>query len=90
MPQWASGAATAANNNRCCWYNRALLPETQALKTALDSDSTSTDDIKAKLQALRDARKKSVAELEQARAGLGEGPYFAPGSNARKHGAILE
>ena len=41
-----------------------------ALRTALDSDATSNDDIKAKLQALRDARKKAQADLDAARADL--------------------
>ncbi len=42
-------------------------PESQALRTALESDSTSADEIKTKLAALREARKKSQAQLEQAR-----------------------
>lgn len=41
-----------------------------ALRTAVDSDSTSDADIKAKLQALRDARKKAQADLDAARADL--------------------
>jgi len=45
-------------------------PEAEALQTALDSDGTSTDDIKAKLQALRDTRKKAEANLEEARENL--------------------
>ena len=44
--------------------------EAQALSTALDSDSTSNDDIKAKLAALRDARKKNAADLQTARENL--------------------
>lgn len=45
-------------------------PESEALRTALESDSTSADDIKAKLQALRDSRKKAAGDLEQAREDL--------------------
>jgi hypothetical protein len=45
-------------------------PEADALRTALESDGTSNDDIKTKLQALRDARKKASADLEQARGDL--------------------
>ena len=62
----ASASPSAAGNN-----NRPTgSPESQALKAALDSDATSTSDIKAKLQALRDARKKNAADLEQARQDL--------------------
>lgn len=46
------------------------MPEADALRTAVDSDQTSNDDIKAKLAALRDARKKAVTELDQAREDL--------------------
>ncbi len=45
-------------------------PEVQALRTALESDSTSADEIKAKLAAVRDSRKKAAGELESARADL--------------------
>ena len=44
--------------------------ESQALRTALDGESTSADDIKAKLAAVRDQRKKAAAELTAARADL--------------------
>ena len=50
--------------------SRPGLPEADALKTALDSDGTSTDEIKARLQAFRDARKRAIADLEQAREDL--------------------
>jgi hypothetical protein len=50
--------------------NRGGSPEGQALRTALESDTTSADDIKAKLTAVREVRKKSAAELEAARADL--------------------
>jgi hypothetical protein len=48
----------------------ATSPEADALRTALENDSTSADDIKAKLTALRESRKKAQGELEQARADL--------------------
>jgi Spy/CpxP family protein refolding chaperone len=41
--------------------------ETEALKTVLASEGASATDIKAKLEALRDTRKKAAAELDQAR-----------------------
>jgi len=44
--------------------------ESQALRTALESESTSPDDIKAKLAAVREQRKKAAAELAAARAEL--------------------
>ena len=50
--------------------DRGGSPESQALRTALDSDSTSAEDLKAKLAAVREARKKAAAELEAARADL--------------------
>ncbi|MGB8352464.1 MAG: hypothetical protein WCD79_01100 [Chthoniobacteraceae bacterium] len=66
--QAAAGAsASPSANNR---PDRMGSPESVALKAALDSDATSTNDIKAKLQALRDARKKNTADLEQARQDL--------------------
>jgi hypothetical protein len=45
-------------------------PEADALSAALQSDTTSADEIKTKLAALRESRKKAQAELEQARADL--------------------
>jgi hypothetical protein len=50
--------------------DRGGSPESQALRTALESDSTSAEDLKAKLTAVREARKKSAAELEAARTDL--------------------
>jgi hypothetical protein len=53
--------------------NRADRPgsaESQALRTALESESTSPEDIKAKLAALREFRKKAAAELATAREDL--------------------
>jgi len=45
---------------------RPKSPEMEALQKALESEGTSPDELKVKLQALRDARKKSATELEQA------------------------
>ena len=45
-------------------------PEATDLKTALDADATTDDVIKAKLAALRDARKKAEADLDAAREDL--------------------
>jgi Spy/CpxP family protein refolding chaperone len=45
-------------------------PESDALSAALQVESTSPEEIKTKLAALRDARKKAQGELEQARAEL--------------------
>lgn len=50
--------------------DRAGSAESQALRTALETDSTSADDLKAKLTALREAHKKSAAELAAVRADL--------------------
>ena len=50
--------------------DRGGSPEAQALRTAIESDSTSAEDLKAKLAAVREARKKAAAELEAARADL--------------------
>ena len=50
--------------------DRPASPDTDALKAALESDSSSPADIKAKLEAVRAARKKAIAELDQAREDL--------------------
>ena len=50
--------------------DRGTNPEADALRAALESESTSSADIKAKLEAVREARKKTNAELEQAREDL--------------------
>jgi hypothetical protein len=50
--------------------DRGGSPEGQALRTALENESASADEIKAKLAAVRDSRKKASAELEAARAEL--------------------
>ena len=49
---------------------RRTSPEAQALTDALANDNSSTNDIKAKLQALREQRKKAEADLAQAREDL--------------------
>jgi hypothetical protein len=51
-------------------FGRPSSPEAEALQAALASDSTPDSEIEAKLQALRDARKKAQANLEQARGDL--------------------
>jgi hypothetical protein len=68
----ASGTNAGGNNggDRGNRPERPKSPEVEALQKAIDSESTSTDEIKAKLQALRDSRKKSAAELEQAQEDL--------------------
>ena len=48
----------------------AASAETDALRAALESESTSPAEIKAKLEAVREARKKSEADLAQAREDL--------------------
>ena len=50
--------------------DRPSQPEAEALQKALDSEGSSAADIKTKLEALRTARKKATAELEQAREDL--------------------
>ena len=47
-------------------------PEVEALAQVLDKTDATSDEIKAKLDALRDARKKQAEELEKARASLRE------------------
>lgn len=51
-------------------FPRTGAPDADALITVLEDESTSPDTIKAKLQVLRDARKKATVELEQAREDL--------------------
>jgi len=65
--------ANAGGNNsgdRSNRPDRPKAPEMEALQKALESDSTSPGELKTKLQAVRDARKKSTAELEQAQEDL--------------------
>jgi len=63
-------SSPAAQPDPAARPNRNGSPETDALRAALESDSTSPTDIQAKLSALRESRKKSAAELEQARQDL--------------------
>ena len=42
-------------------------PEADALKAALESEVSAPADIKTKLEALRESRKKAAADLDQAR-----------------------
>ena len=63
------GNAGGGGENRENRPQPAGSAETQALRQTIDSDG-STGDIKAKLQALRDERKKSDADLAQSRADL--------------------
>jgi hypothetical protein len=68
----APGASPGANGGgRQGRFGGAVSsPEADALREALASDSTTPDEIKTKLQALRDARKKAQADLDQAREDL--------------------
>ena len=50
--------------------DRSGSPESQALKETLENSSASPDDLKAKLTALRESRKKSEAEMAAAREDL--------------------
>ena len=50
--------------------DRPASPERDALRTALEDEKTSPEDIQAKLTALREVRKKSEAELNAAREDL--------------------
>ena len=47
--------------------DRGGSPEGQALRAALENENSSPEELKAKLNAVREARKKSAAELAQAR-----------------------
>lgn len=50
--------------------DRPTSPERDALRTALEDEKTTPEDIQAKLAALRDVRKKSEGELAAAREDL--------------------
>ena len=50
--------------------DRGGTPESQALRTALENTSVSPEDLKTKLVALRESRKKAAAEMEAAREDL--------------------
>lgn len=60
------GADTANKPNRPDRPERPTAPEIEALKTALETDGTPTDDIKSKLETVRAARKKAEADLNAA------------------------
>jgi len=51
-------------------FARNESPERQALREALEKDSTSADELKAKLTAVREQRQKAAAELAAAREDL--------------------
>ena len=59
--------AARPDANRPRPQGRGPTPEAQELMTTLQNDNASTNDIKTKLQALREQRKKSEAELAQSR-----------------------
>ena len=61
----ASGRGAAGRGG-----SRSGSPEGDALQAALEADGTSTDEIKGRLEALRDARRRAAADLEQARGDL--------------------
>jgi hypothetical protein len=62
----ATGAPAAGGGGR----QRGGSEESQALRAALESDSSTPEDIKAKLAAVRASRKKAEADLAAARAEL--------------------
>jgi len=66
----ASPAASTSPQNEANRPGRVSSPEADALRAALESESTSSDEIKTKLQALRDARQKATADLQTARESL--------------------
>lgn len=61
------GDRRGRNNDRANRPEHQAAPEIDTLRAALENESTSPAEIKAKLEALRAAHKKSAAELEQAR-----------------------
>ncbi len=67
----AGGNQPAANENNQRREGgngpRGGSPETQALAATLADDNSTVNDVKAKLQAVRDQRKQAAAELAQAR-----------------------
>lgn len=64
-PGGQGGGNTSGGGDR--GPGRGGSPESQALRDALENESTSPDDLKAKLTAVREQRKKAQAELEAAR-----------------------
>lgn len=63
-PPPASSGGSSNDPNR---PDRAGSAEREALRTALENESTSPETLKAKLTAVREVRKKSTAELAEAR-----------------------
>ena len=63
-----NGGATGGGGN--AGGDRAGSAESQALRDALEKDGTSAEDIKAKLNAVRESRKKATVELAAAREDL--------------------
>jgi hypothetical protein len=61
------GNAPATSSSDASRAERAGTAEREALRTALENESTSPETIKAKLTAVREVHKKSVAELAAAR-----------------------
>jgi len=47
--------------------SKPVSPETDSLKTALETEGSTPVEIKSRLEAVRAARKKALAELDQAR-----------------------
>jgi len=64
------GGDNAQNRPQRDRGDRPGMDEIQALSDALESESTSAADLKAKMAAVREARKKSEAELKAAREDL--------------------
>ena len=64
------GGNNAGNGGDANRPQPAGMAETQALRQTLENGDASTADIKAKLQAVRDQRKKSEADLAQSREDL--------------------
>jgi hypothetical protein len=63
----AAGAGGPGGGGRGGFGGFTPAPETQALRTAVDDANSTADDLKGKLAALRDARKKANGDLEAAR-----------------------
>ena len=61
---------TAAGTTATGGGDRGGSSESQALRDALEKDSTSAEDLKAKLNAIRESRKKAATELAAAREDL--------------------
>ena len=64
------GGDRGGNGGGGATSDRPGAAESTALRTALEGESTSPEDLKAKLAAVREVRKKNAAELAAARAEL--------------------